>query len=160
GTSSGLLWAVNQGQADFSGGPRPAALQAFDASTLGQLVSLPLDPDAAETTKSFNTPTVADGYVFVGTEGTLVIFGPGDYSTPVPPPAAGGPPAGAAGSIAGAALARWLPGLPGGGTPARQAPARTDLAAGPAGRVTDPGRPAAGTVEVGGPGSDGDDGSL
>jgi hypothetical protein len=62
GTSNGVLWIVTGG-----------VLEAFDATTLAILYT---SPTISPGTAHFPIPTVANGKVYVGTNGTLQVYGP------------------------------------------------------------------------------------
>ena len=80
GTSGGIVWAI-----DVSGYPSPTAttpatpaiLNAYDATNLGhQLYSSPTTgTGAAGPTTKFSVPTVANGKVYIGTQGQFDVFG-------------------------------------------------------------------------------------
>jgi hypothetical protein len=71
GTQTAILWALDT---SASGG---AVLNAYDATNVAtQLYSSSAKPsDAIGPTGKFTVPTVANGYVYVGTNGGLAIFG-------------------------------------------------------------------------------------
>jgi hypothetical protein len=70
GSANGILWALER-----PGGyttTLPGVLHAYDAANLGtELYS----GSIADVDTKFNIPTVANGKVFVGTQGQLVVFG-------------------------------------------------------------------------------------
>ena len=73
GTSGGIVWAL-----DISAYPSgPAVLNAYDATNLAtQLYSSPTSgTGAAGNAVKFAVPTVANGRVYVGTQGQLDVFG-------------------------------------------------------------------------------------
>jgi hypothetical protein len=73
GTSGGIVWAL-----DISAYPSgPAVLNAYDATNLAtQLYSSPTSgTGAAGNAVKFAVPTVANGKVYVGTQGQLDVFG-------------------------------------------------------------------------------------
>ena len=80
GTSGGIVWAI-----DVSGYPSgtppspagPAILNAYDATNLGhQLYSSPTTgTGAAGLSTKFSVPTVANGKVYIGTQGQFDVFG-------------------------------------------------------------------------------------
>ncbi len=73
GTSGGIVWAL-----DISAYPAgPAVLNAYDATNLAnQLYSSPTSgTGAAGNAVKFAVPTVANGKVYVGTQGRLDVFG-------------------------------------------------------------------------------------
>lgn len=65
GTSNGIVWCI---QAGSSG-----ALSAYNATNLAQLYSSPSFPDSSDV--KFVTPMIANGKVYVGVEGGVVVFG-------------------------------------------------------------------------------------
>jgi hypothetical protein len=71
GTASGILWAIENNN--------PAVLHAFDASNLGnEIYNSNLAPDGRDYPgpgNKFIVPTVANGKVFVGTAGSVAVFG-------------------------------------------------------------------------------------
>jgi hypothetical protein len=71
GTDTAILWALDT---TASGGP---VLNAYDATTVATpLYSSSAKPsDAVGPTSKFAVPTVANGYVYVGTNGGVAIFG-------------------------------------------------------------------------------------
>jgi hypothetical protein len=76
GSSSGIVWALDtSGYATVA----PAILRAYDAINLAnKLYSSPAsatDPMAAGLAVKFAVPTVANGKVYVGTQGELSVFG-------------------------------------------------------------------------------------
>jgi hypothetical protein len=95
GTGSGVVWAVNQGRSGAGMSGREGQLQAFRPDDLTQLFS-----DDAGPISAFNVPTVADGQVYVGTDESLVIYGP----LTVPPPPAPRPAPAPAGQPGGHAI--------------------------------------------------------
>jgi hypothetical protein len=76
GSSSGIVWALDTSGYTTSG---PAILRAYDATNLAtKLYSSPTsatDPMAAGLAVKFAVPTVANGKVYVGTQGELSVFG-------------------------------------------------------------------------------------
>jgi hypothetical protein len=73
GTTGGIVWAL-----DISGYPDgPAVLYAYDATNLShQLYSSPSSGNgSAGKAVKFTVPTVANGKVYVGTQGQLDVFG-------------------------------------------------------------------------------------
>ena len=73
GTSGGIVWAL-----DISAYPSgPAVLNAYDATNLAtQFYSSPTSgTGAAGNAVKFAVPTVANGRVYVGTQGQLDVFG-------------------------------------------------------------------------------------
>ena len=80
GTTGGIVWAI-----DVSGYPppntstvaTPAILNAYDATNLAhQLYSSPTTgAGAAGRTTKFSVPTVANGKVYIGTQGQFDVFG-------------------------------------------------------------------------------------
>jgi hypothetical protein len=82
GTSQGILWALqrngNCGVAASCPSSAPAVLKAYDATNLGTLLysSDQVDGrDGLDTAAKFSVPVVANGKVFVGSTGSLTIFG-------------------------------------------------------------------------------------
>jgi hypothetical protein len=73
GTSNGIVWALDISA--YPGGP--AVLNAYDATNLAtQLYSSPTSgTGAAGNAVKFAVPTVANGRVYVGTQGRLDVFG-------------------------------------------------------------------------------------
>jgi outer membrane protein assembly factor BamB len=75
GSSSGIVWALDTSGYTTSG---PAILHAYDATNLAtKLYSSPTsatDPMAAGLAVKFVVPTVANGKVYVGTQGELYVF--------------------------------------------------------------------------------------
>ena len=73
GASGGIVWALNIGA--YPSGP--AVLNAYDATNLAsQLYSSPASgTGAAGNAVKFAVPTVANGKVYVGTQGRLDVFG-------------------------------------------------------------------------------------
>lgn len=65
GTSNGIVWCI---QAGSSG-----TLSAYNATNLAQLYSSPSFPDSSDV--KFVTPMIANGKVYVGVEGGVVVFG-------------------------------------------------------------------------------------
>jgi hypothetical protein len=76
GSSSGIVWALDTSGYATSA---PAILHAYDATNLAnKLYSSPAsatDPMAAGLAVKFAVPTVANGKVYVGTQGELSVFG-------------------------------------------------------------------------------------
>ncbi len=73
GTTAGIVWSI-----DISGYPTtPAILNAYNATNLGnQLFSSPASgTGAAGLATKFSVPTVANGKVYVGTQGQFDVFG-------------------------------------------------------------------------------------
>jgi hypothetical protein len=82
GTSNGILWAIDRGDAN---GP---ILRAYNASNLGNELynsNQNANRDAIGGFVKFTCPTVANGQVFVPGSASLVIFGQINGSTPPPP---------------------------------------------------------------------------
>jgi len=78
GTTGGIVWAVDiSGYPSASTPAAPATLNAYDATNLGhQLYSSPTSgAGAAGLATKFTVPTVANGKVYVGTQGQLDVFG-------------------------------------------------------------------------------------
>jgi hypothetical protein len=78
GTTGGIVWAVDiSGYPSASTPAAPAILNAYDATNLGhQLYSSPTSgAGAAGLATKFTVPTVANGKVYVGTQGQLDVFG-------------------------------------------------------------------------------------
>jgi uncharacterized repeat protein (TIGR01451 family) len=82
GTSHGILWAVQRngdcGILSTCSGAAPGALKAYDAADLGRLLyssdqmGLRDDLDVAA---KFSVPLVANGKVFIGSMGQLIVYG-------------------------------------------------------------------------------------
>jgi len=86
-----IVWALSVGDTQNPSNPLsqvPGILYAFDAMTMQELYSSnnPCTNDAINPATKFSVPTVANGYVYVGTEsdnvntigkGTFYVFGPG-----------------------------------------------------------------------------------
>jgi hypothetical protein len=71
GVSNGIVWALNYQQTNV-------VLYAFDANTLAELwdsSQAPKDRDAATAPVSFTVPVIANGKVFVGSEGQVTVYG-------------------------------------------------------------------------------------
>lgn len=78
GSSNGIVWALdNSGYAGAGGTSSPAILHAYDATNLSnELFASPASGSgAAGLAVKFAVPTVANGMVFVGTQGELSVFG-------------------------------------------------------------------------------------
>ena len=80
GTSGGIVWAIDVSGYPSGNPPTPAApaiLNAYDATNLGhQLYSSPTTgTGAAGLTTKFSVPTVANGKVYIGTQGQFDVFG-------------------------------------------------------------------------------------
>jgi hypothetical protein len=82
GGSNGILWAID-GPGDDSGcdggTTNCLGLYAYDATDLSHLLytsaQAPNGRDAAGTTVKFQVPTIANGKVYVGTQGSVVAYG-------------------------------------------------------------------------------------
>ena len=110
GTANGIVWTIVQ-QLDGQWGPATAAiLYAFDARTLSVLWSNSGEDEAAFA--KFNSPTIADGRVFLPSVGHFQVYGL--HRRPAP-----GLHANLRGSLAAAIRRRWL--FTGGAPHARQA---------------------------------------
>jgi hypothetical protein len=76
--NNGIVWAIRT-ESSPSGGNRNMVLYAFDANTLTELYDSYMcqsrDYNNAGYGEKFTVPTIANGYVFVGTQSNLVIFG-------------------------------------------------------------------------------------
>jgi hypothetical protein len=74
GTSGGVVWVLDLSAWQTNG---PAVLKAYDATNLGNLLySSPVSgAGAAGAAVKFTVPTVANGKVYVGTQGQLSVFG-------------------------------------------------------------------------------------
>jgi hypothetical protein len=69
GTANGIVWALDQ---------QTSALRAYDATNVGTELYSSSDSggrDQLDQVVKFTVPTVANGEVFVGTNGTLTVFG-------------------------------------------------------------------------------------
>jgi hypothetical protein len=69
GAAGGIVWALDQ---------KTAALRAYDAADVGTELYSSGDTggrDQLDAVVKFTVPTVANGKVFVGTNGTLTAFG-------------------------------------------------------------------------------------
>src|SRR5579863_3756727 len=78
---NGIVWTITA--QNVSAGGNPAVLSAFDAGTLNELYdsgqcknSSGTVLDAPGPATKFSVPTVANGYIFVGTQTDLDIYGP------------------------------------------------------------------------------------
>jgi hypothetical protein len=81
--SNGIVWGIkNPSDPPAKGkppsGPSPAILYAFDAPTLTELYDSNkcLLSDAPGLATKFSTPTIANGYVYIGTQTDFDIYGP------------------------------------------------------------------------------------
>ena len=77
GATNGIVWALDTTNNGTNGSVSgPAILFAYDATSLTKLFSSPASgAGAAGTAVKFNVPTVANGKVYVGTQGELSVFG-------------------------------------------------------------------------------------
>lgn len=83
GTTNGIVWAVERPDAQgTSPGIKPAALFAYNANNLGQLlyssagvVTQRVLRDQGGCANKFAVPTIANGRVYVGTQNELDVFG-------------------------------------------------------------------------------------
>lgn len=77
-SNNGIVWAIQSSSTPL-GGPRPRILFAFDANTLSELYDSTQcsarDNNGFGFGEKFSVPTVANGFVFVGTQSSLDIFG-------------------------------------------------------------------------------------
>ena len=82
GTTNGILWALD-GSADDStcdgGGSSCLGLYAYDATNLGHLLysskQAANNRDSPGTAVKFETPIIANGKVYVGTQSSLTVYG-------------------------------------------------------------------------------------
>ena len=79
GTSDGIAWLIRT-ESSAAGGNRYAILEAYDAGDLNEIYNS--DNGCSRDYNSnvgygekFSVPTIANGYVFVGTQSALNIFG-------------------------------------------------------------------------------------
>ena len=78
GTSNGIAWIIDSsGYGAGGAAATPAILRAYDAANLGNEIynSSVNSADAAGLAVKFSVPTVANGKVYVGTQGELSIYG-------------------------------------------------------------------------------------
>ncbi len=83
GTTNGIVWAVERPDAQgTSPGIKPAALFAYNATNLGQLlyssagvITQKVLRDQGGCANKFAVPTIANGRVYVGTQNELDVFG-------------------------------------------------------------------------------------
>jgi hypothetical protein len=78
GTRAGILWVIDTGGWGADGAAAtPAILRAYDATNLGNEIynSSVNSADAAGLAVKFAAPTVANGKVYVGTQGELSVYG-------------------------------------------------------------------------------------
>jgi hypothetical protein len=109
GTNNGILWGLNVNGYGIPARPAPSPmiLFAYDAADLRTLLyssDMTGQRDRMGNAVKFNTPTVANGHVYAGTQTTLDVFGlfdPADFVPFAPSSlmAAAGPPAPAPPSI-------------------------------------------------------------
>jgi hypothetical protein len=91
GNSDGIVWAFD-GSDDASGCDSTSCLGlfAFDATNLATLLysseQAPNSRDAPGPTVKFETPVIANGKVYLGTQGALDVYGLLNGSPPPPPP--------------------------------------------------------------------------
>ena len=75
--NNGIVWAIHSSSDPLGG--NTAILYAFDANTLNMLYGsnqcTSRDNSKLGSGEKFTVPTIANGYVFVGTQSNLVIFG-------------------------------------------------------------------------------------
>ncbi|MGH3427959.1 MAG: hypothetical protein ACRDQZ_10400 [Mycobacteriales bacterium] len=90
GNTNGVVWALNV--SGYSGSP--VVLNAYSASNVGtKLYGSPTSGSgAAGNSTKFSSPTVANGKVYVGSQGRLDVFGLLGSGSPVSPPTAPPPP--------------------------------------------------------------------
>jgi hypothetical protein len=82
GATDAIVWAISKPDGDISEGTMPGILYAIDAVSMQQLYSsstCALDQIAPAT--KFSVPTVANGYVYLGTQQTSSCPGPACYNT-------------------------------------------------------------------------------
>jgi hypothetical protein len=77
---SGIVWAIEHGNANnlakCDGNPSQAALHAFNATTLAKLYdSRGLAHHTTGSFTTFSTPTIFNGYVYMGTQTGVHVFG-------------------------------------------------------------------------------------
>src|SRR5262249_32437333 len=89
GTSNGILWALNVNGYGIPARPTasPMILFAYDATNLANLLYSSGQTgvrDQMANAVKFNTPTVANGHVYVGTQTSLEVFGLFDAATDLP----------------------------------------------------------------------------
>jgi hypothetical protein len=97
GTSNAVVWAIDN--STYNAG-EPAVLHAFDASLTSELYSssmAPGDRDQADVAVKFTTPTIANGFVYVGGHASVTVYGlfknaPPATAAPVFSPASGPQP--------------------------------------------------------------------
>jgi hypothetical protein len=89
GNSDGIVWAIERAEGlDVQPGQLPAVLYAYDATNVSVvLYNSAQDPqrDQGGCGNKFQTPTIANGKVYVGTQNELDVFGP--LGSPVSTPA-------------------------------------------------------------------------
>ena len=79
GASNAIVWVIDSGgYGANSAAATPAILRAYDAANLGNELynSAANNADAAGLAVKFTVPTVANGKVYVGTQGELSVYGP------------------------------------------------------------------------------------
>jgi hypothetical protein len=82
-SGTGIVWAIEHGNSDnpgtppdCNGSPVQAALHAFNATTLAKLYdSRGLAHHTTGSFTTFSTPTIFNGYVYVGTQTEINVFG-------------------------------------------------------------------------------------
>lgn len=86
--SNGIVWLIKNpsdppANRQHPSGPSPAILFAFDALTLNELYDSNkcLEMDAPGLATHFSTPTIANGFVYIGTQTDFDIYGPVSRST-------------------------------------------------------------------------------
>ncbi len=81
GTSNGIVWTI---QVDGYVNGTPAVLHAYNALNLSQELynSNMVSSDQLASGVKFNTPTIVNGKVYVGTQTQLSVFGPVPLGTP------------------------------------------------------------------------------
>ena len=93
GTTNAIVWVLN----DSRYSKAPAVLQAYDSNLDAELYSSTMAPngrDQADLAIKFTTPTIANGFVYVGGESSITVYGllknaPAIAATPVISPLPG-----------------------------------------------------------------------